>query len=43
VKGGQHLTPPERTPLGNVLLTFLDRIGITQEKLGNSTGKLIEV
>jgi hypothetical protein len=43
VKGGQHLVMPERTPLGNVLLTFLDRIGITQEKLGNSTGKVLEV
>ncbi|MEP7353866.1 MAG: DUF1552 domain-containing protein [Acidobacteriota bacterium] len=43
VKGGQHLVPPERTPLGNVLLTFLDRIGISQDKVGNSNGKLLEV
>jgi hypothetical protein len=43
VKGGQLLTPPEHTPLANVLLTMLDRIGIPQEQLGNSTGKLSEV
>jgi hypothetical protein len=43
IKGGQHIVPPERTPLANVLLTFLDRAGIPQDKLGNSTGKLLEV
>ena len=43
VKGGQHLVPPEHTPLANVLLTMLDRAGITQDKLGDSTGKLLEV
>lgn len=43
IKGGQHIVPPDRTPLANVLLTFLDRAGITQDKLGDSTGKLLEV
>ena len=43
VKGGQHIVPPERTPLANVLLTLLDRVGISQEKLGDSTGELMEV
>jgi hypothetical protein len=43
VKGGQHLVLPEHTPLANVLLTMLDRAGIPQEKLGDSTGKLIDV
>jgi hypothetical protein len=43
VKGGQHLIPAEHTPLSNVLLTMLDRVGIPQEKLGDSTGKLLEV
>ena len=28
--------------LGNVLLTFLDKINIPQDKLGDSTGKLVE-
>jgi hypothetical protein len=43
VKGGQHLVLPEHTPLANVLLTMLDRAGIPQDKLGDSTGKLIDV
>ena len=43
VKGGQHLVPAEHTPLANVLLTMLDRAGIPQDQLGNSTGKLLEV
>ena len=43
VKGGQLVAPREQTPLANVLLTLLDRAGIPQEKLGNSTGKLLEV
>src|SRR5690348_8484211 len=43
VKGGQHIVPPEHTPMANVLLTMLDRAGIPQDKLGDSTGKLLEV
>lgn len=43
VKGGQLIVPPEHTPLANVLLTFLDRVGISQDKLGDSTGKFAEV
>jgi hypothetical protein len=43
VKGGQHLVMPEHTPLANVLLTFLERAGIEQEKLGDSTGKVAEI
>jgi hypothetical protein len=43
VKGGQHLTLAEHSPLSNVLLTMLDRAGVPLEKLGDSTGKLVEV
>jgi hypothetical protein len=42
VKGNRHVVPPEKTPLSNVLLTFLDKINIAQDKLGDSTGKLVE-
>jgi hypothetical protein len=42
VKGNRHVVPPEKTPLSNVLLTFLDKIDVPQEKLGDSTGKLVE-
>jgi hypothetical protein len=43
VKGGQHLVLPEHTPLANVLLTMLDRAGIPQDKIGDSTGKVAGV
>jgi hypothetical protein len=43
VKGGQHIVPPDHTPLANVLLTMLDRVGISQDKLGDSTGEITEV
>jgi len=33
----------EHTPLANLLVTMLDRAGIQQDKLGDSTGKLAEV
>jgi hypothetical protein len=39
--GGKHIVAPEKTPLANVLLTFLDKIDITQDKLGDSTGKMV--
>jgi hypothetical protein len=43
VKGGQNLILPERTPLANVHLTILDRLGIPQESFGNSTGTISAV
>ena len=43
LKGNRHVVPPEKTPLSNVLLTFLDKIDIAQDKLGDSTGKLVEI
>jgi len=41
-KGNRHVVAPEKTPLANVHLTFLDKIDIGQDKLGDSTGKLVE-
>jgi hypothetical protein len=43
LKGGQHVRYPDHTPLANVLLTILDRAGVPAEKLGDSTGKLVEI
>jgi hypothetical protein len=43
VKGGQHFVMPEHTPLGNVLLTMLDRAGVPLDKIGDSNGKIAEV
>jgi hypothetical protein len=42
-KGGKNLTLPERTPLANIHLTILDKLGIQQDKFGISTGKISEI
>ena len=41
--GGKNLTLPARTPLANVHLTMLDKLGIKQDKFANSTGIITEV
>jgi hypothetical protein len=41
--GGKNLVLPERTPLANLHLTILDKLGIRQPSFGNSTGLLSEV
>ena len=41
--GGKNLILPERTPLANVHLTILEKLGIQQASFGNSTGILSEV
>jgi hypothetical protein len=39
--GGRHLAYPSKTvPTGNLLLSILDRFGIDQERIGDSTGRL---
>lgn len=43
IKGGQHIMTPERSPVSNLMLTILDRIGIKQDQLGDSTGLISEV
>jgi hypothetical protein len=43
IKGGQHLRYPDRTPLANLLLTVLERAGIPEKTLGNSSGIFSEV
>ncbi len=43
IKGGQHIAAPERTPVSNMMLTVLDRIGVHKESLGDSTGRFEEV
>ena len=43
MKGGRHLKYPENTPMANLLLTILDKAGIPQESVGDSTGLLSEV
>jgi len=43
IKGGQHLRYPQDTPHANLLLTLLDRAGVSMPQLGNSSGMLAEV
>ena len=43
VKGGQHLRYPDHTPVADLLFTVLDRAGVPVEKLGDSTGRLMEI
>jgi hypothetical protein len=40
VKGGRHVRAPEGTPLANLHLAVLEKMGIAAESLGNSTGEL---
>ncbi len=38
LKGGRHIVPPDRTPIANLHLTVLNKLGIARDKLGDSTG-----
>lgn len=38
--GGRHLTYPEDTPMANLLLAIMDKVGVPLEQVGNSTGTL---
>jgi hypothetical protein len=40
IAGGRHLRVKKDTPLTNLQLTLLDRIGVPLEQLGDSTGRL---
>lgn len=39
LKSGRHIVYPEHTPLTNLQLTLLDKLGVPTEKLGDSTGE----
>src|SRR5437763_11948226 len=43
IKGGRHLIYPEHTPLTNLHLTLLNKLGIPAEKLGDSNGQFNEL
>jgi uncharacterized protein DUF1552 len=40
MKGGRHLRYADHTPMTNLLVTMLDKAGVKQETLGDSTGTL---
>jgi hypothetical protein len=40
LNGGRHMTYAPHTPMSNLLLSMLDKLGIQADKHGDSTGKL---
>jgi len=42
-QGGQHLVLPERTPIANLHLTLLQKVGHEQDHFGDSTGTIADV
>jgi hypothetical protein len=40
MKGGRHIQYKEGTPLANLHLTLLDRVGVHQDSFGDSKGKI---
>ena len=43
LKGGRHLVYPEHTPLTNLELTLLNKLGVPAEQLGDSNGQFREL
>jgi hypothetical protein len=43
LRGGRHLVYPEDTPLTNLQLTLLNKMGVAAERLGDSTGQFMEL
>ena len=40
LQGGRHLRYPAKTPVTNLFLTVLDKVGVPVDTLGDSTGRL---
>lgn len=40
LKPGRHLVYPNGTPMANLFLSMLDRMGVREDKFGDSTGQL---
>jgi len=40
IKGGRHIRYPEGTPIANLHLTMLDKLGLPLDRIANSTGPL---
>ncbi|HUQ51672.1 MAG TPA: DUF1552 domain-containing protein [Gammaproteobacteria bacterium] len=38
--GGRHTTVPSNTPMSNLVVTLLDRVGVSVPSLGDSTGRV---
>ena len=40
LKGGRHIRNPKKTPMANLLLAVLDKMQVSAEKFGDSTGRV---
>ena len=40
LKGGRHLRFPKDTPMNNLHLSLLEKVGVPVEELGDATGRL---
>jgi len=43
IRSGRHVCYPNETPLANLYLSMLERLGVPTEKLGDSSGKLVDL
>ncbi len=43
IEGGRHLVYPAETPMANLLLSLLQKAGVKQDGVGDSTGPLTEL
>ena len=43
IKGGRHLRYPKETPLTNLYMTVLNKVGVPVESVGDSTGRMTEL
>ena len=41
--GGQHIVLPERTPIANLHLTLLQKVGVERDTFGDSTGTIADI
>jgi len=41
--GGQPIVLPESTPIANLHLTLLQKVGVERDKFGDSTGRIAEI
>ena len=40
---GKHIRCPEGTPLSNLFLTLLNKVGVPAENIGDSTGQIQQI
>jgi len=40
IEGNRHVKYPDDTPMANLYLTLLDRLGVAVERFGDSTGQV---